>query len=228
MGATRKARIAGAGLACLLMLGAAVGLTPAGCDRRGEPAPVTTKTERGGEDKMVGKVLEGKKVLMIIAQKNFRDEELAEPRAVLEAAGAQVTVGAASLRESVGMLGAQVKPDVALSEVKAADYDAVIFVGGGGATQYWQDPTAHRLAREAQEAGEVLGAICLAPGTLAGAGLLEGKKATAYASAKDACIKGGARWTGSHVEVDGRIITADGPQSARKFGEAIRDALAGN
>ena len=178
---------------------------------------------------MSEKVLEGKSVLMIIARQKFRDEELAEPRAVLQGAGARVTIASSAIENSVGMLGRErVRADVTIDQVDPKAYDAVIFVGGMGASEYFQNPTAHRIATEAHEAGKLVCAICIAPATLANAGLLRGRKATCYSSEKSTLTKAGARYTGEGVTTDGRIITADGPDSARRFGETIRDALAGN
>jgi len=177
---------------------------------------------------MNSKVLEGKSVLMIVAKQKFRDEELAEPRAILRTAGAKITIAASALGESVGMLGRErVTPDIKLDQVDPTGYDAIVFIGGQGASEYWNDRTAQGIATRAYEAGKVVGAICIAPVTLANAGLLKGRKATVYRSEKGALVKGGASYTGASVEVDGRIITADGPTSATEFGEAIRDALAG-
>jgi len=172
-------------------------------------------------------MLQGKAILMIIARQNFRDEELAEPRAVLQKAGAKITVASSVIEQSVGMLGkVKVKADTTVGEVVPSSYDAVVFVGGSGASEYFDNATAHRIATEAHTAGKVVAAICIAPATLANAGLLRGKKATCYPSVKNILIEAGAKHTGAGVERDGRIITADGPQSAKKFGEAIRDALA--
>jgi len=41
-----------------------------------------------------------------------------------------------SKEEARGMLGAKVKPDLLLSELKVEDYAAVVFVGGVGASEY--------------------------------------------------------------------------------------------
>ncbi|MFQ5835431.1 MAG: DJ-1/PfpI family protein, partial [bacterium] len=84
--------------------------------------------------------LKGKKVLIIIAERNFRDEELLKPRKILEDRGVKVTVASTSLQDARGMLGATVKPDILLSSVKVQDYDVITFVGGSGASQYWNDP----------------------------------------------------------------------------------------
>lgn len=78
----------------------------------------------------------GKKVLMVIASNNFRDEEYAEPRKTLEAAGVRVTVACSTLSIAKGKLGLEVKPDVLISEVNEAEYDGIVFAGGGGASAW--------------------------------------------------------------------------------------------
>ena len=70
--------------------------------------------------------LKGKRVLMVIASRQFRDEEYQVPRAALEKEGARVSVASSSLAPSTGMLGAVVKPDMLLKQAKAADYDAMV------------------------------------------------------------------------------------------------------
>lgn len=166
-----------------------------------------------------------KRVVLIIAHKNFRDEEYNEPRAVLEGRGFQVTVASSSLETATGMLGAQVQPDILVSDIVVSDYAAIVFVGGAGAAEYWDDPTAHRVAQEAVAQGKVLAAICIAPVTLARAGVLQGKRATVFESATGEVQAGGATCTGESVVRDGLIITANGPGAARQFGETIAAAL---
>lgn len=170
--------------------------------------------------------IQGKKVVMIIASKNFRDEELETPKSILEKQGAKVTIASSSLDTAAGMLGAKIKPDILISDVNVADYDAIIFVGGSGASEYWNDSTAHEIARRAMEQNKLLCAICIAPVTLANAGVLDGKKATAWSSEKGKLELQGVTYTGANVQVDGKIITADGPTAAKQFGEAIVKALA--
>ena len=106
-----------------------------------------------------------------------------------------------------------------------ADYDAVIFVGGSGASEYWDNPTAHKIANDANNAKKLVGAICIAPVTLAKAGLLANKKATTYSSTVNDIKSAGAKYTGADVERDGNIITATGPAAAQKFGETLVKAL---
>ncbi|KKO20182.1 MAG: DJ-1/PfpI family protein [Candidatus Brocadia sp.] len=169
--------------------------------------------------------IKGKKAVMIIACNNFRDEELLQPKEVLEKNGVTVTVASSSLKESTGMLGAKVKPEILFTDIHASDYDAVIFVGGSGANEYWDNPIAHKIANDAHTAKKIVGAICIAPVTLAKAGLLKSKKATTYSSTVKEIQSAGANYTGADVERDGNIITASGPAAAQKFGETIAKAL---
>ena len=168
---------------------------------------------------------DGKKAVMIIAQDGFRDEELKEPREILKQKGIKVTIASSSLNPAKGMLGASVKPEILLSELRVEDYDAVIFVGGVGAKQYWDDPTAHRIAREALKKKKVLGAICIAPVILANAGVLSGKKVTVWESEAKRLKGKGATYTSKPVEIDGKLVTGSGPKAARQFGQAIAKLL---
>ncbi|MDD3428103.1 MAG: DJ-1/PfpI family protein [Caldisericia bacterium] len=169
--------------------------------------------------------LAGKSVLMIIASNNFRDEEYLHPREVLENEGAKITIASSTKKEATGMLGTKVVPDILIDEVNIDDYDAVIFVGGSGANEYWENEKAHEIAKKAYEKSKVIGAICIAPVTLARAGLLKGKKATVYTSEIENIKKEGAIYTGNSVEVDGKIVTGNGPTAAKEFGEKIAELL---
>lgn len=170
--------------------------------------------------------LSGKDVLMVIASKNFRDEEYREPAQMLAHTKAGVDIASSSKETAEGMLGMKVTPDLLLSEVDVSKYAAVIFVGGSGASEYFEDPTAHRIAKDASEQGLLVCAICIAPSTLANAGLLEGKKATCFSSRVEHLESKGANVVEEGVVRDGHIITADGPESAKAFGRAIVEALA--
>ena len=178
----------------------------------------------GKKEKMTEE-LKGKKKVMIIAGKDFRDEELNVPMAQFKKNGAQVTVASSSMSESKGMLGAKAKPDMLFIDIRPGEFDAVIFVGGSGATEYWDNPIAHKIARGAVNSNKVLGAICIAPVTLAKAGLLGGKTATVWESEAKQLSIAGAKYTGNAVEVDGKIVTANGPKAAKEFAQAIMDLL---
>ena len=182
---------------------------------------LTGKTALGDE----GKPLAGKKVALVIASEKFRDEEFKEPRNLLIQAGATVIVASSKLSEATGMLGMKVNPDILLRDLKPQGLVAVLFIGGAGASEYFQNNAAHILARKVLEQGGIVGAICIAPVTLARAGLLKGKRATVFESEKKELTKAGASYTGNPVETDGRIITGNGPAAAGQFAQAVVNLL---
>ena len=166
-----------------------------------------------------------KKAVMIIALNQFREEELFEPKDILEKSGIEVQVASSALSLATGVAGQTYMPQLLLKEIKASDFDAVIFVGGAGATQYWNDPVAHKLVREAFESGKIVAAICVAPVVLAKAGILKGKQATVWSSDAGQLLVAGAKYSRDNVVKDGKIITASGPFAAREFGEALVKAI---
>jgi protease I len=166
-----------------------------------------------------------KTVGLVIAEKMFRDEEYQIPKRILEAAGVSVLTVSTTLNETVGKLGLKVKPDQLLAELTVAQADALLFIGGGGSSQYFDDPTAHRIARAYARKGKLVGAICIAPVILAKAGLLNGKKATVFPDGQAVLEQNGACYTGNPVEVDGLIITGNGPEAAAEFGNQVVELL---
>lgn len=167
-------------------------------------------------------------VLLVVAPSGFNDDEYAGVRATLEARGYAVVVASSSLDVAVGDYGLlQVQPDLALADVDAAEYDALVFVGGRGSMVYWDDPEAHRIARDALGAGRVLAATTLAPVILARAGVLEGREATVYDPAIH-CPEleaGGAVCTGERVQRDGAVVTARLEGAAEAFAVAIDEVV---
>ncbi len=86
---------------------------------------------------------EGKRVLLVIANYDFFYREYAEPKAEMERAGIKVTVAAGKkerctphARSGEGADRGIVQPDLAIAEARAADYDAILFSGGWGASAY--------------------------------------------------------------------------------------------
>lgn len=167
-----------------------------------------------------------KTALFVIAQEVFRDEEYAVPKETLESRGMRVVTASSLAGPAVGKLGMTATADISLADAGQSEWDAVVFIGGGGASAFFDDALAHRIATQALAGGHVVGAICIAPSTLARAGLLDGVLATAFASQKQDLIAHGADWVEVPVVVSGRIVTANGPDAAEEFGRCIADLLA--
>jgi putative intracellular protease/amidase len=87
----------------------------------------------------VARAAEPLPVLLVIANRDFWYQEYADVRKELAAQRLKVVVAAGSTAAAVPQerdVRRVVTPDVALGEVDAADYSAVVFVGGWGASSY--------------------------------------------------------------------------------------------
>jgi len=167
--------------------------------------------------------------LLIIAPEKFRDEELFDTKSVLEESGFVTVIASKTAGVKKGMMGATAKAEISLGKVDVNDYKAIIFIGGPGASFYFENAAALNIARESIKNNKILAAICIAPIILGNAGVLVGKNVTCWDDpfrtySKKLKAKG-AKYTGKEIETDGRIITANGPEASKLFGKAIVDAL---
>ena len=171
-------------------------------------------------------------VLLLIAPQNFRDEELLVTRQILEEGGFKIIVASSSLSTARGMLGTKIKPDILLSRIRIEDYRAIVLIGGVGAKEYWNNSLVHKLLRQALQKGKVIGAICIAPVTLAEAGVLKNRRATVWWSSgidlRKVLRNYGAEYVDRNVVIDGKIITANGPSASEEFGKALLKLLKEN
>ena len=166
-----------------------------------------------------------KKILIIISQRNFCDEEYHKTRAIFESFGSECKVASSELSSAIGMEGSIVKPDIHIRKINPNKFDSLCLIGGVGCTVYWHDKRVHNLVIGANKAGLLLGAICLAPVILANAGLLKGVRATAYPSAVSYLERKGAYYSHKSVEIEKNIITANGPEAAEIFARKVSDLL---
>ncbi len=162
-----------------------------------------------------------KKIAMVIASQNFRDEEYKEPRQELVNAGIDVTVFSSSNTTSKGMFGFEVTPDDLIENINPADFNGIVFLGGSGASEYFDSHVAHNIAKEFNKKNKLVAAICIAPKTLAKAGLLKNKKACCFPSVKDDLKELGVLVQPDGVVQDENIITGTGPEYATHFGKAL-------
>jgi len=178
------------------------------------------------ENMLSEKPLEGKKILYLIAFRNFRDEEYFVPKNLLEKAGALVVTASSSKGEAVGSQEGKAKVDITLDEVNDKEFQAIILAGGQGALEYLDNNKVYDLVRTIDKEKKLVAAICISPTILAKAGILQGKRATVWSSPLEKrpieiLEKNGAQYIDKAVVVDDNIITANGPQAAEKFAQAI-------
>lgn len=164
-------------------------------------------------------------VLLIAPTRNFSDEELFVAKRQLEKASVQTVIASTKTGTIRGMLGGTAQSEILLSNVILDNYDAIVFIGGSGARDFFDSRTAMNIARNSVHEKKILAAISIAPVILANAGILDGVRATCFETEQTRLANAGALYTGSDVERDGLIITAKGPQVTGDFAKAILTVL---
>jgi putative intracellular protease/amidase len=218
---------------------------------------LTSHSELGGTGKKTG----------------FWVEEFAAPYYELADVGAEITLaspkgGQPPIDPSSELSGAQTKfthrfdNDAALkqklahtlklSEVKAADYDAVFYPGGHG--PLWdltKDTNSIALLEDFQQLGKPMALVCHAPCALLnvklpnGDALIKGKNVTGFSDTEEAGVKltkvvpllledelkkTGAHYSkgpdwGVYVKTDGLLITGQNPASSAEAAKALLKLL---
>lgn len=180
-------------------------------------------------DKLTNITME-KKILMVVAFKDFRDEEYFIPKEVLEKAGFFIDTTSTEKGIAVGSQGGEAVIHVGMDEINLENYEAVVFCGGPGMVNELDNQDFHKLIKDFYQSNKVVAAICISPALLAKAGILENKKATVWSSALDKSFikvleENGAIYEDNSVVIDNKIVTANGPDAAEEFGKAIKELL---
>lgn len=171
-----------------------------------------------------------KKIAIIIAFRNFRDEEYFIPKEIFEKNGFKVVTISTEKGTAVGGSGGDTEVDMLIEDINIHEFKAIVFVGGPGAYNYIENSQIHEIIKQASGKNKVVSAICIAPAILAKAGVLAGKRATIWSSPMDKkpikiLEENGANYQNKPVVVDGKIVTANGPAAAQAFAEKILQIL---
>merc|ERR1719481_797622 len=121
-----------------------------------------------------------------------------------------------------------IKPDKALADALAKDYDAVVIPGGlKGSQLIGASDVVKTLLQKQEKNGKYIAAICAGPTALMSHGIFKGKKLTSYPAFEEKLAAGGYTYSQDRVVTDGKLITSRGPGTAFEFGLAIVTALNG-
>lgn len=162
------------------------------------------------------------KIAIVIASRDFRDEEYFETKEILEKEGFSVSVFSDKEGIAIGKYGGEVKIEKTLKDLDVSQFDCLLFVGGSGAMEHLDNLESYFLINEAKNQKKIIAAICIAPLILAKSGILKGKKATVWSSDLDKSAlkefrKQEVKYMPEKSVVDGKIVTADGPSSIVEF-----------
>ena len=164
-------------------------------------------------------------ILIVLANKDFRDEEYNIPEAIYKENGIGIKVAAADPNDCIGTGGTIISPDLTFDQVNEDQFDAIMFVGGLGVERYFADESAIGLAKQFYQDKRIVSAICWAPVILAKAGIVSGKRVTGSSDSENDLVAAGGNYTGAEVEIDSNIITGNGPEASEKFAQTVTDAI---
>ena len=168
-----------------------------------------------------------KRVLLPLAE-GFEDLEAVTTVDILRRGGIEVVTAGLRPGPVRGARGTQVLPDSELGQASIDDFDMIALPGGQpGVANLRADARVIRLVKEMAAAEKPVAAICAAPMVLADAGILEGRRATAYPGSLEALDVKGLAFENSVLVTDGNIITSRGPGTAVDFGLALVEHLEG-
>jgi protease I len=168
---------------------------------------------------------QGKSVLILTAD-DTQDLEFFYPYYRLIEEGYKVDVVTPKGGEFKAKNGFGLKETKALSEVSAADYDLLYIPGGKAPAALKKDDKALKLTKDFAAAGKPIAAICHGPQVLAAAGVIQGKKISAWPEVEDEVTDAGASYVNEPAVVDGQFITGrwpgDLPAHLKKTIEALK------
>jgi len=163
---------------------------------------------------------------LILAAPDFEDLELLYPMLRLREAGIEVTVAGLGEERYTGKRGHPVQVDGPVSAYTGERFDVIVIPGGYGPDHLRTDDDVMQIVRRQMQDGRLVAAICHGPWVLASAGVLQGRKVTAWPSIRGDLRNAGADVVDEEVVTDGNLVTSRKPDDLPAFCRAILGALA--
>jgi deglycase len=169
--------------------------------------------------------LKGKRAVVLV-EKFYEDLELWYPVLRLREAGCEVQIVGPNAGETYASKhGYPARSDVAASDVRPADLDAVIIPGGYSPDHMRRCPAMVDLVTQAAQMGKVIAAICHGPWMLCSARCLSGRKVTGFFAIRDDVVNAGGIWQDAPCVRDGNLVTSRTPDDLPAFMQGIFAAL---
>jgi protease I len=116
--------------------------------------------------------------------------------------------------------------DLAFADVDPARYAALVIPGGRAPEYLRNDPQVQRIARHFFDSDKPVAQICHGPQIAAAAGVLSGRRTSAYPALEPEVAAAGAKFEDSSAVVDGVVVSArawpDHPSWMGAFLEVLR------
>ena len=121
--------------------------------------------------------------------------------------------------------GYGLEADIAFDQIKVADYEAVLLLGGRAPEYLRNDAKLLETIRAFDRAGKWIFSICHGIQILAAAGITSGKSVTCYEHVRLEAEQAGGKFLSDQAVRDGRVVTAQTWQSHPEFYREIFTCL---
>jgi protease I len=175
--------------------------------------------------------LKGKKIAFLVANEGVEQVELTEPRAAVEAAGAETELLAPQAGDVQAFnhldKGETFTADRAVGEADASEYDGLVLPGGvASPDQLRTEGDAVTFVRSFFETGKPVGVICHGPWTLVEADVVRGRTLTSWPSLQTDLRNAGAEWVDEEVHVDRGLVSSRKPDDLDAFTSKLVEQFA--
>lgn len=169
------------------------------------------------------------KTVYLLLINGFEEIEALTPVDLLRRAGVPVKTVGLSGKTVTGSHDIPVVADIdGEGFTLPEDAGMLVLPGGPGTADLEAHPVTQQALKDAEARGLYIAAICAAPTILHAAGLLKGKRATAFPTRQaEIAAEASTNVTGGVVEVDGNIITGRAMGVSLQFAHALATAMAG-
>ena len=169
--------------------------------------------------------LMGKRILMFVGDV-YEDLELWYPRLRMVEAGAEVVMaGQEAGQKYAAKHGYPCVSDVAVSQVRADQFDGLIVPGGFMPDRLRRDPAVLQLVRDFAAAKKLVAAICHGGWIPISAGVYRGVRVTGSPGIKDDLTNAGAIWEDAPVVIDGPFVSSRKPDDLPDFCRGILQVM---
>jgi protease I len=179
--------------------------------------------------------LNGKRVAFLVAPEGVEEVELTQPWKAVQDGGGQPVLVTSEGAEHVQAFnhldkGDTFDADRQVSQVSAADFDALVLPGGvANPDRLRTDPRAVAFAGDFVRQGKPVAVICHGPWTLVEAGVVRGRRMTSWPSLHTDLANAGAQWVDEEVVVctsgPGPLVSSRKPDDLPAFTKAMAEVF---
>jgi protein deglycase len=162
-------------------------------------------------------------IIVVIFAQGFEEIEAITPVDFLRRAGMEVVTAGINSRTVLGSHNIPVTTDVLLSDINYTPKALILPGGMPGSINLKNDQNVQKLIKNTFASGNLVASICAAAIVLNKAGIITGKKVTAYPTFANELKN--CNYTGNRIEQHDNIITGKGPGVSLEFAKTILEYL---